>query len=108
MILIERNYDEILASQAKMIDRRSESVHDSPERRDRLRRECARILDQTKTVLAARGIPVLNLRYEEILLDPSSAADQINLFTGGELEVERLSAAVDPLLHRNRDKGANL
>ena len=42
VILIERDYDEILASQATMIERRGESMDENPERRDRLRREYAR------------------------------------------------------------------
>ncbi len=51
VLLIERDYDEILESQAKMIERRGESIEDSPQRRDRLSREYDRIVEQTQMVL---------------------------------------------------------
>jgi tetratricopeptide (TPR) repeat protein len=103
VILIERSYDEILASQAKMIERRGESMHDSPERRDRLKREYARIIDQTKAVLSGRpDVEMLSLRYGEVVQNPDAAARQIGLFAGGGLDVRQMVAAVEPSLHRNR------
>lgn len=103
VLLIERDYGEILASQAKMIVRRGESVEDSPERRERLRREFARLMAQTKTMLRSReGVRLLVLRHEEILRDPAAAALAIDRFAGGGLDRERMAAAVDRSLHRNR------
>ena len=48
IVLIDRDDDEILASQAKMIARRGESIEDTPDRGDRLRREYARLIAQTR------------------------------------------------------------
>ena len=108
VLLMERDYDEILASQAKMIARRTESgqaesIDDSPERRERLRREYARLIAQTRTVLRSRGgVQLLELRHENIVRDPAQVAVTINAFSGGVLDTSAMASAVDRSLHRNR------
>ena len=103
VVLIERDYDEILASQATMIARRGESVDDSPERRERLRREYGRLIDRTKIVLRARSdVHLLILRHEDILRHPEESAARINGLVGGVLDASRMASAVDRSLHRNR------
>jgi predicted AlkP superfamily phosphohydrolase/phosphomutase/tetratricopeptide (TPR) repeat protein len=87
VILIERDYDEILESQAAMIRRRGEPVQDSSERRDRLRREYARVIAQTRTLLSKRAdVQLLILRHENILRDPGEASSSIGNFAGGTLD----------------------
>ncbi len=67
VVLIERDYEEILASQAKMILRRGESIEDTPQRREQLRREFDRVVQQTKSTLGARAdVELLQVRYETI------------------------------------------
>ena len=86
-----------------MIVRRGESIEDSPERRERLRREYARLIAQTKTVLRSRkNVLLLVLRYEEILRDPGAAGLAVDRFAGGGLDLARMASAVDRSLHRNR------
>jgi hypothetical protein len=103
VVLIERDCGEILASQATMIARRGESIADSPERRERLRREYARLMDRTKLVLHARpDVQLMVLRHEDILREPAEAAARINSFAGGVLDASRMASAVDASLHRNR------
>lgn len=103
VLLIERDLDEVLDSQARMIVRRGEAVPDSPERRERLTHEYARVIEQTKRALSSRrGVELLSLRYEEIVRDPMEAARQIGFFAGGGLDVERMAEAVDPSLYRRR------
>jgi hypothetical protein len=102
VILIERDYDEILASQATMIERRGESIPDSPERRARLRQEYARIMEQTKNLLGGRAdVQLLQLQYDKVLNDPAEAAQRISTYAGGALEPRRMAVAVDTSLHRN-------
>jgi hypothetical protein len=73
---MDRDYDEILASQAKMIARRkesgkAESIDDSPQRRERLRREYVRLIAQTRAVLRYRSsVQLLELRHKDIVRDP--------------------------------------
>jgi Tetratricopeptide repeat len=103
VLLIERDFAEVLDSQARMIARRGESVQDSPERRVRLTQEYARVIEQTRRALSSRrGVEFLPMRYEEIVRDPMEAARQIAFFAGGSLDVERMAEAVDPSLYRKR------
>jgi tetratricopeptide (TPR) repeat protein len=103
VLLIERDYDEILASQAKMIARRGEPVADSPERRERLRREYARLIDQTREVLGGRpDVELLTLFHEDTIRWPQETAEIMNRFAGGSLDTSRMASAVDRSLYRNR------
>jgi predicted AlkP superfamily phosphohydrolase/phosphomutase/tetratricopeptide (TPR) repeat protein len=107
VILIDRNYDEILASQAKMIARRGEAVADSQQRRSRLRHEYARVMERTKAILSARPeVRLLRLHYDEVLREPARAAESINRFTGGVLNGGLMAAAIDRSLHRNVARAA--
>jgi hypothetical protein len=102
VVLLERDPDAILASQAKMILRRGEAIQDTAERRDRLRSQYARLMEQTHLALNARpDIKLLMLRYEEIVRVPGEAAAVINDFLGGVLDVSRVGSAVDSSLQRN-------
>jgi len=105
VVLMERDYDEILASQTKMIARgtHSSSIQDSPERRERLRREYARLIAQTRALLRKRSnVQLLELRYEDIVRDPAHAAVTIDAFAGGVPDMPAMASAVDRALHRNR------
>jgi tetratricopeptide (TPR) repeat protein len=103
VLLIERDYDEILASQAKMIARRGEKVEETLERRERLRQEYGRQMARTKAALASRpDVRWVVLRHEEILRDPGGAAAEINRLAGGELDAEKMARPVDLSLYRNQ------
>ena len=102
VLLLERDYDEILASQAKMIARRGERVKDSSGRRDRLRREFVRLMERTITTLRAReDVVLMVMNYAGIVRDPLDAAARMNGFAGGGLDEGRMARAVDRSLHRN-------
>lgn len=103
VIFVERNLDEILASQAQMLVRRQEAVEDTPARRTRLKTEYSRLLTTVKTMLRGRAeIDVLILGRESVLQDPRAAAEDIGRFLGGGLPVEAMAAQVKPELHRQR------
>jgi predicted AlkP superfamily phosphohydrolase/phosphomutase/tetratricopeptide (TPR) repeat protein len=103
VLLLERDCDEVLDSQAKMIARRGGSEDNFPERRARLREEFTRIIERTKKMLGSRGdVELMGMQYREIVRDPARAAARINGFLGGTLDTERMAAAVDRTLHRNR------
>ena len=57
VILIERDLDEILASQRQMISRRGREVEQSPARLNRLRQEYLRLIVWAKGFLAAARRP---------------------------------------------------
>jgi predicted AlkP superfamily phosphohydrolase/phosphomutase/tetratricopeptide (TPR) repeat protein len=103
VLFIERDLDEVLASQAKMLARRGEPVEDTPARRARLRDEYARQVRALKAALAKqRRTNVLCLSHAAVMRDPQTAAEAIGRFLGGGLDVAAMAAAVRPALHRQR------
>ena len=103
VIAIERNLDEILDSQAKMIERRGGALPDTSERRDRLKAEYRRTLRRVKVWLAGRPhTGVLVVARNSVLTDPAAQAERIREFLDGEADAARMAAAVDPSLHRQR------
>ena len=103
VVLIERDYDEILASQARMIARRSQSIEDSAERRNRLRREYARLIAHVKDLLAARAdVKIITVRHEVVIRNPGATADMLSQFAGGGLDATKMSMVVDRSLYRSR------
>ena len=109
VIFVDREMDEILASQTRMIARRGEAIPDSPERQERLKAEFGRNVLNIKEFLGKRPkTRVLWLNHAEVIRQPDVAADAINRFLGGHLRVPAMVAAVKPSLHRNRVPAANL
>jgi len=103
VILIERDLNEILDSQAQMLLRRGENLADTPERRDRLKDAYTRTLQRAKTFLRGRkATRLLVLRRDQVLADPVRAAAEIGVFLGLEDAAARMAAEVDPRLHRQR------
>ena len=102
VILIERDLDEILASQGQMLIRRGEKIDDTLARRDRLKQEYSRLIIRLKTFLASRpGTHLLCLRRNAVLIDPQAAARAINGFVGGHLDVVGMANQVKPELNRH-------
>ena len=102
-ILIERDLNEILNSQARMLLRRGETLPDTPERRDRLKDAYAATLRQAKAFLRGRpGTGLMVLQRSEVLGNPAGAAAQIDVFLGGGLATLAMAAQVEPSLHRQR------
>ena len=103
MVFIERNVEEMLASQAEMLTRRGETISDTPARRSRLKETYIRQVQSLKTTLLQRPRgQTLFLNHAEVLRDPHAAAESLNLFLGGELNATAMAAKVKPLLHRQR------
>lgn len=102
VILMERDYREILASQMRMLARKGKDEEASPEIRASLLREFERTIENTKTTLASRpDVRLLLLRYDDVLNHPVEAAQRIAEFAGGSLDITKMAAAVDPSLGRN-------
>ena len=107
-ILIERDLDEVLDSQQRMLLRRNRPPHNRaapamPQRRLMLKEEYMRTLGRVKAMLARRpGTQLLVLEHGDTISDPLLAAGKVNKFLGGGLDVVKMAAAVAPNLHRNR------
>jgi tetratricopeptide (TPR) repeat protein len=103
VILCERDLDQVLDSQERMLQRRNQLPAASPERRRMLKDEYLRTLGRVTTMLARRpGTQLLVIKYNTAVSDPLGAAERINDFLGGGLDIVNMAAAVEPALYRNR------
>lgn len=100
VVFMRRDLREVLASQAKMLERRGERHDTDDERMIELFET-----DLWKADYLLRHHPrfeALDLNYREVLDDPLSQAERLNRFLGGRYDSYRMAAAVDPALYRNR------
>jgi hypothetical protein len=103
VIFVERDVEEVLDSQARMLVRRGKSIEMSAERRGLLKAEYARTVARVKAMLARRaGTRVLSVGYRETVSNAGLVAARVNEFLGGGFDVGKMAAAVDAALHRNR------
>ena len=101
IVFMERNLDEVVASQKKLLALRGEGV---PSDERELTKEMFRAhLDQVKRLLAVRRcFKTLSVKYRDVIDQPSLEARRIAQFIGVPLDVDRMAAAIDPALYRNR------
>jgi predicted AlkP superfamily phosphohydrolase/phosphomutase/tetratricopeptide (TPR) repeat protein len=103
VILIERDLEEVLDSQERMLINRNQQLAATPERRRMLKDEYARTLVRIKTMLRRRPhTQLLVLEHRNTISNPILTAEKIDKFLGGGLDVPNMAAAIDPALHRNR------
>lgn len=100
VIFMRRDLAEVLASQAKMLDRRDEE-HDASD--DEMIAGYRAHLDKVAFQLRYRKqFDALWLDYAEVVADPEGQARRIDAFLGGGLDVRTMAEAVDPALYRNK------
>ena len=69
----------------------------------RMRKLFADHLARTKSQLAYRScFETLHIRYNEIIADGRSHAEEVNRFLGGGLDAGAMAGVVNPDLYRNR------
>jgi len=101
IVFVRRNLAEVLASQRRMLQRRGEPVGDKEE--GRLAGAFAAHLSKVERELAARSdCAVLYVHHRTAIDHPRAVAEKVNRFLDGRLDVDRMAAAVDPRLHRQR------
>lgn len=101
VIFMERNIDEVLASQEQMLIRRGEETDavDDKSMKDLYRRHLRLIkgwLNQQS------NFDILYINYNDTLRNPQLNAEAINKFLGGALNVESMAEVVDKGLYRQR------
>jgi hypothetical protein len=100
VVFMRRNLHEVLASQAKMLERRGEDSHTGD---DELLAMYRAHLDKVEFQLRFRAhFEALYVNYTDVLADPAAEARRIADFVGGGLDVARMTGAVDGSLYRNR------
>jgi Sulfotransferase domain len=99
VIFMDRDLDEVLASQEKMLERLGRPA--AP--RDRMKAAFQVHLEELDRWLAGQPyIAVLRVSYNELLEDPVAQAKRVCQFLERILDLDAMVAAVDPSLYRNR------
>lgn len=101
VIFIHRRIEEVLASQQKMMERRGESNNkiSDAEMKEIFGKHVAKT---TSWLEQQPNFSVLDVNYNEMLVDPVAHVQAINLFLGGMLDESAMIAVVKPDLYRNR------
>jgi hypothetical protein len=100
VLFMRRNMSEILASQAKMLERRGEenNVEDAT-----MASLFEKHINQVEAWMKSQSnLRYINVDYNAMLADPGPQVEEINQFLGGELDTFGMKAIVDPELYRQR------
>lgn len=101
VIFMNRNLDEVMMSQAKMLAHRN--VPSNVEEDDRVKAHFQNHLRQTRKWLSVQSnFDVLELNYKDVLDDPVHSARTLTRFLEKDLSIEKMVAAVNKQLYRNR------
>ncbi len=100
VVFMRRDLHEVLASQAKMLDRRNE---ESETEDDDLLKMYEAHLEKVEFQLRFRpNFEALYVEYADVVSEPVREARRIAEFVGGGLDVDAMVGAVDGSLYRNR------
>ena len=101
VLFMQRDIDEVLASQSKMLERSgNKGASVAP---DALKKIFTKQLAETITWLQQQpNIQLLEVDYKGMIDEPAGTIAGIDEFLGGEMNVEAMAAAIDPSLYRNR------
>jgi hypothetical protein len=101
VLFMQRDLDEVIASQEQMLLRRGESADGAGA--DAMREIYAQHLEQVERFLSNRRcFTRLPVSYRGAIERPIVEARRISDFLGGSLDVERMAAVANPQLYRNR------
>jgi hypothetical protein len=96
---MERDMDEMLASQEKMLQRLGRPA--AP--RETMKRNYAIHVERLFEWLPRKhNISVLRVCYGDLIAQPREQAARVNEFLSGNANVEKMVRTVDPSLYRNR------
>jgi hypothetical protein len=105
VVFMDRDLDEVLASQRRMLENRI-GGHDGAED-DRLRETFRRHLADVDHWFEGRqDLRVHHVKHRQLLNDPERELRPVVDFLGGNLDLQRMAAVVDPTLYRQRRAGA--
>jgi hypothetical protein len=100
VIFMNRNIDEVIASQNKMIARRGEASESGDEQVHQLYQQH---LQSIKAWIRKQpNFRLLEVSYNEVMQSPDAQAERVKSFLGLPLDVAKMSGAIDEQLYRNR------
>ncbi len=101
VIFMQRDIEEVLASQRKMLARQGKKGSTLAD--DRMKNVFQRQLVQTHQLLNRHHIPTLVVSYTDAIERPNEVAAKVAEFLGkSPADAEAIAAAVDPALYRQR------
>ena len=106
IIFMERDLDEVLASQRKMLVNQGQGEENLSD--ERLGQIFAQQLRQVRKMLADRQISTLFLGYKDVLEDPVEVSTQLQAFLGNNLDQQAMREVVDRNLYRQRLKPSKM
>ncbi len=100
VILMRRDFDEIIASQNKMLDRRGEAnpIADAAAKEAYIRH----LVDVRFMVRKRPNFEMIEVHFTQALETPQAFVTDVNAFLGGALDTDEMISVVDPELYRNR------
>lgn len=102
VIFMDRDIDEVLASQNKMLVARGEAADQAQDAH--MREVYRQHLTKVDRFLKNRKcFSTIRLGYKNVIDSPAVEARRINEFLGGRLNVEQMAAVADRELYRNRN-----
>jgi hypothetical protein len=104
ILFMDRDLDEVLASQEKMLARLGRPAAPRDEMAQAYRVHLARLHEWLPR---QKNVTVLSVRYNDLVAEPRAQAERVAAFLGGAADVEGMVRAVDPALYRNRKAAAN-
>jgi hypothetical protein len=100
VLFMHRDLHEVIASQNKMLVKRGEPTGADDDRMLTLFADHVKKITQ---LIATRPcFDIIDIDHHDVLRQPREQATRMNDFLGGGLDVERMAAAVDQRLYRNR------
>lgn len=99
-IFMQRDLDEVIGSQRTMLQRAEKRGAQLPEQQ--LKDLFAKQLHRAEKLIEASSSPVLKVSHRDCIEDPAAIAVVANRFLGGGLDEQKMSAAVDARLYRQK------
>jgi hypothetical protein len=101
VVFMRRKMAEILDSQRQMLARRKEATDKVPD--EKMAELFNKHLADTFAWLSQQpNFEVIYVDYNEAMIDPDPSIRKINEFFGGSLDTNKMAAAIDRALHRQR------
>src|SRR5215510_3957154 len=101
VVFMNRDIDEVLASQNKMLTARGETAETADD--EKMREVYRKHLEKVARFLRNRScFQTLQINYRDVIDNPAAEARRLNEFLGGRLNVEAMSGVADRELYRNR------
>ncbi|MFP3872791.1 MAG: sulfotransferase [Candidatus Natronoplasma sp.] len=101
VVFMERNLEEIIESQTKMLERKGKDPDDIS--KDELRetfKNYRKILKQQ--ISASPNMEVIYVSYNDIMSHPRPVVESVSAFFDGELDTSEMLSVIDEELYRNR------